>query len=114
MKQLRRLAVETPKDPYRRAQRGLLRSFELSEAEFRELEGQQADHIVVEGDAVLVAQPRGFQVDLHYAFSDRDAFARQFPGMFQRLLAVVPQEEGRIGFPLRLRGAPRPPPLGPA
>jgi len=106
MKQLRRLTVEVPKDPYRRGQRGLLRSFELSEAEFRELEREHADHIVVEGEAVLVAQPRGHQIDLHYAFPDRDAFARQFPAMFQRLVAAVRPDEGPLGFRLKLTDAP--------
>src|SRR3990170_3543139 len=106
MKQLRRLTVEVPKDPYRRAQRGLLRSFELSAAEFRELEREHADHIVVEGAAVLAAQPRGHQIDLHYAFPDRDAFVRLFPTMFGRLVALVDPSEGPLGFRLQLTDAP--------
>jgi mycothiol synthase len=106
MKQPRRLDIATPQDPYRRAQRGLLRHVALSEADFRRMERERPDHIIVEGDAVLIAQPRRHRIDLHYAFPDRDGFARQFPGMLQRLLPAVSQEEAPLGFRLRLTDRP--------
>ncbi len=106
MKQFKRLTVDAPQDVYGRAQRGLLRSVELSEAEFREIERAHADHIAVDGEAVLIAQPRGYQIDLHYAFPDRDTFTRQFPSLFDRIASAVRTDEGPLGFRLKLRDAP--------
>lgn len=102
MKQLRRLDVGATSDPYKKAQRGALRSVELSEEEFRALERARPELIAVEGDAVLVGQPRRERIDLHYAFPDRDAFARQFPGMFERIAVVARQDEAPLGFRFRL------------
>ena len=102
MKQLRRLEVPTPQDPYLKAQRGVLRSMTLSEADFRTLEKERPDLIVVDADAVLIGLPHGPNMELHYAFPDRDAFVRRFPDMFQRLVAAVNQEQTPLGFRFRL------------
>lgn len=106
MKQIKRLTVDAPKDAYGRAQRGLLRSVELSEAEFRALERAHGDHIAVDGEAVLIAQPHGYQIDLHYAFPDRDSFSRQFPPLFARIASAARTDEGALGYRLKLRDAP--------
>lgn len=102
MKQLRRLNVPTPQDPYLKAQRGALRSMTLSEAEFRTLEKERPNLIVAEQDAMLIGLPHGPNIELHYAFPDRDAFVQHFPDMFQRLVAAVDQEQTPLGFRFRL------------
>lgn len=103
MKQLRRLEVTAPQDSYRKLQRGLLRNFQLDEPEFRVLEGKRPELIAVDGDAVLVAQPRdGLIAQVHYAYPGRDAFVRQFPPMFERVISAVRQEEAPLGVRLTL------------
>ena len=102
MKQLRRLDVPTPQDPYLKAQRGVLRSMTLSESDFRTLEKERPDLIVVDEDAVLFGLPHGPGMELHYAFPHRDAFVRRFPDMFLRLVAAVNQEQTPLGFRFRL------------
>ena len=114
MKQLRRLDVPKPQGPYRKAQLGLLRHVDLSEVNFQALEQERPDLIIEEGDAVLIGQPFRRAVSLHYAFPDRDAFARQFPDMFERLLAVpLDQDETPLGFRLTLTDRPSRPYLEP-
>jgi ribosomal-protein-alanine N-acetyltransferase len=103
MRQIKRLSVEAPQGTYALSQRGLLRSVELTEAQVREIEREHGDHIVVDGEAVLIARPRGHEIDLHYAFPDRDAFIRNFPPMFGRIVAVVRPSESPMGYRIRLR-----------
>ena len=102
MKQLRRLSTATTSDPFQIGQHGLVRSFTLSEDAFRAIERERPDHVVVDGDALLTCQPNGVVLNLHYAFPDRDAFARQFPQMLQRLLPAADDEAAPLGFRLRL------------
>lgn len=102
MKQLRRLDVSPTQDTYQRAQRSPLRHIGLSEERFRTIEQERPDQIILGNDAVLIGQPRRGRIDLHYAFPGRDAFARQFPNMLQRLLAIVNQAESPFGFRFRL------------
>ena len=102
MKQLRRLTVPTPQDPFLKAQQGLLRSMTLAEAEFRTLEQEQPDLIVADEEAILIGLPNGPNIELHYAFPDRDAFVRRFPDMFKRLAAAADQEQTPLGFRFRL------------
>ena len=85
MKQLKRLDA-TPSDPYRRARQSRLRHVALSEEAFAELQKSQPDHVVIEDDSLLVAQPYQGAIGLQYAFPNSDQFVRQFPNMFSRLL----------------------------
>lgn len=99
MKQLRRLDVSAPQDTYARAKRCVLRSFDLTGAEFRALQRKRPELVVIDGEALLLALPfRGVAVDLCYAFPGRDAFVQQFSPMFERLLPAVRQEEAPLGF----------------
>ena len=98
MKQLKRLDTAMPADIYRRAQRGLIRHLPLPEADFRALEREHPDRIVVDGDALLIGQPRHGRIDLQYSFPNHDAFLRQFPAMLERLLPAVRQETAPLGL----------------
>ena len=102
MKQLKRLDRATPPDPYRRAQRGLIRHLALAESDFRALEGKRPDCVVVDGDAILIGQPRHGRIDLHYSFPNHDAFLRQFPAMLERLLPAVRHDEAPLGLRFQL------------
>lgn len=102
MKQIKRLDVDSGGDPYRKAQRGALRCWTMSEAAFQTLERERPELVIVDGDAVLVGWPRRQRLDLEYAFRDRDAFARQFPAMFGRLLPALRMEEAPLGIRIRL------------
>ena len=115
MKKLRTIEMPKPQDPYRKAQMGLLRHFTLSEAEFHELERERPRHLVVEGDSVLACSAHdGLTFRLSYAYPDRDAFARLFPAMLQRLLAAgFEQADAPMGFHLTLTDAPSRPYLEP-
>ena len=115
MKKLRPIETPKPQDPYRKAQMGLLRHFDLSEPEFRELERERPRHLVVEGDSVLACSAHdGLTFRLSYAYPDRDAFARLFPAMLQRLLeADLEQADAPMGFRLTLTDAPSRPYLEP-
>ena len=105
MKQLKRLDT-TPQDPYRRALRSGLRSFEMPEDAFRSLERERPERIVREDDALLVAQAINGLLKLHYAFPHSDAFARLFPSMLERLLPSLSADETPFGMRLRLTEAP--------
>jgi ribosomal-protein-alanine N-acetyltransferase len=105
MKQMKRISIEKAPELFARAQRGLLRSVDLTQARLEELERSHPDYIVTEGDALLIADPRGPQIDLHYAFPDRDAFARQFPEMFRRVAVAVTSDDGALGYLLKLRSS---------
>ncbi len=102
MKTIRRIGVEAPIDAYRKAQRGALRRMPLSEAEFRALEAARPECIAVDGDAVLVAEPRTERVDLHYAFPDQASFVSLFPPMLARLTGLFSLDEAPFGMFLRL------------
>jgi ribosomal protein S18 acetylase RimI-like enzyme len=102
MKQLKRIETPAPSGAFRKAQRGLLRHATLTEEAFRKLERAHPELIVEEGDAVLIGEPRRYRVDVHYAFPDRDAFARLFAAMFARLASAAREEEAPLGFRLRL------------
>jgi ribosomal protein S18 acetylase RimI-like enzyme len=102
MKQIRRIGTEAPADAYGKAQRGVLRRMPLVEAAFRELERQRPECIVVDGDAVLVAQPRPGRVDLHYAFPDQASFVSQFPPLLERLTGLFNANDASFGLFFRL------------
>jgi len=102
MKAIRRLSADAPVDAYRKAQRGSLRRMPLSEAEFRVLERERPECIVVEGDAVLVAEPRTDRIDLHYAFPDQAPFSKQFAPMLGRLAPRFTISDAPFGINLRL------------
>lgn len=102
MKQLRRLDAAVAKTPYEKAQRGALRDFGMSKDDLRSLERKRPELVVLDGEAVLAGQVRRRQVELHYAFPDRDEFVKRFPPMFARLLDGVQQSEAPMGFRLRL------------
>jgi len=107
MRQLKRIDLAAPADAYRKAQRGLLRHFGLDETEFRTLERERPELVIVDGEAVLAGRPRdGLVIELGYAYPDRDAFARQFPAMFQRLLQGARQDETPLGFRFTLLDRP--------
>lgn len=109
MKQLKRLDV-IPQDTFRKAQRGTLRSMAIPEADFRALERERPELVVVDGDAVLIGWPCRIagsslstrRLDLHYAFPDRDTFARQFASMFGKLLLGADAQEAPLGIAFRL------------
>ena len=102
MRQLRRLDAPTPNDPFRKAQRGVVRHVALSEQAFRALERERPELIVADGDAVLIGQPYQGALSLQYAFPNRDAFARLFTPLFERLLPAIRQEEAPLGIRFRL------------
>jgi ribosomal-protein-alanine N-acetyltransferase len=107
VKQLRRLDTVVTQDAYRKAQRGALRYLAIPEEDFRRLEQERPELVVVDGDAVLAGWPRpptgaGQRLSLQYAFRDRDSFARQFPPMFERLVPAARSEEAGLGIEFRL------------
>jgi|FLYL01.1.fsa_nt_gi ribosomal protein S18 acetylase RimI-like enzyme len=103
MKTIRRIDGTQSRDPYRRAQRALLRSFELDEATFQSLRKRRPSLVVIDGDAVLAGEPRrGSLMRVHYAFPHRDAFTGKFPSMFGKLAAATNEEDAPLGFALRL------------
>jgi ribosomal protein S18 acetylase RimI-like enzyme len=102
MKQLRRLDAAQASGTYQRVRQGALRHAALSEDEFRRLQRERPQLVIEDAEAVLIGQPFRRMVRLHYAFPGRDAFPRQFPGMLQRLLPAVTQDEAPLGFRFRL------------
>jgi len=100
MKQLRRLDL-APKDPYGRAQKSPLRHIALTRAAFDALQEALPDHIASDTDGVLIAQPYQGAIRLQYAFPNSDAFARNFPALFGRLLPALSAEETPLGIRLR-------------
>lgn len=106
MKPLRRIGLSPPEDAYAKAQRGLLRYLPLSEADFRALERERPNLIVVDGDALLAGQPSVDFLRLHYAFPNRDVFAQRFAAMLARLLPAVRPEDATFGIRLRFTAMP--------
>ncbi len=104
MKQLKRLDV-TPRDPYKRALKQRLRHVALSAEAFEELQRTQPDHVLIEDDGILIAQPYQGMIALQYAFPTSDSFVRLFPDMFKRLLPALTLEEAPMGIRLRLTDA---------
>lgn len=101
MKPLRRLET-TPPDTFHRLQRGVLRYLSLSEDEFRALQDEQPECIVEDGDAVLIARPRSYDIDLDYSFASREDFGRRFPTLFARLLEALRPQTPHISIRFRL------------
>ena len=104
MKQLKRLDV-TPKDPYKRGLKQRLRHIALSQEAFEELQRTQPDHVLIEDDGLLIAQPYQGMIGLQYAFPNSDSFVRLFADMFARLLPVLSLDEAPLGIRLRLTDA---------
>jgi len=86
MKQMRRLEVPERGGLYERAQRSLLRSFWLTREACEWLERERPQLVVAEERGILVGEPSGRQLALHYAFPDADAMRQRFPQMLERLL----------------------------
>jgi ribosomal protein S18 acetylase RimI-like enzyme len=101
MKQLRRLDV-MPKDPYKRALKQPLRHVALSPEAFKDLQSMHADHVLIEDDGILIAQPYQGVIGLQYAFPNSDAFVKTFPPMFARILPALTLEEAPMGMRFRL------------
>jgi ribosomal protein S18 acetylase RimI-like enzyme len=99
MRRLRRLE-STPADTYRKAQRGALRYVSLDVERFRALE--RAGRVIIDGESVLAAEAQAGRIELHYAFASHEAFVRQFPAMFARLLPSLREEQAQWGIRLRL------------
>lgn len=104
MKQLKRLDV-TPRDPYKRALKQHLRHVALSAEAFVELQRTHPDHVLVEDDGLLIAQPYQGMIGLQYAFPNSDSFVRLFADMFARLLPALKLDEAPMGIRLRLTDA---------
>jgi ribosomal protein S18 acetylase RimI-like enzyme len=102
MKQIKRLGTDAPVDAYRKTQRGALRRMPMAESAFRELERERPECIVVDGDAVLIAEPRPGRVDLHYAFPDQASFVLRFPPMLERLARLFDVNDASFGMFVRL------------
>lgn len=102
MKAIKRLGTDAPVDAYRKTQRGALRRVPLTEDEFRDLEHARPKCIVVDDDAVLIAEPRPGRVDLHYAFPDQASFVLRFPPMLERIAALFTLDEAAFGMFFRL------------
>ncbi len=101
MKAIKRLDV-TPRDAYEKALRAPIRFVSMSEAEFRALEVDRPELILDEDAGVLIGRLHDSGLDVEYGFRDRDAFARLFASMFQRLAALVAEDDAPMGFRLRL------------
>jgi ribosomal protein S18 acetylase RimI-like enzyme len=102
VKQIRRLDQNGTKDAYRRLQRGALRYATVDEETFRRIEAERPRLIVSEGEAVVAGVLHSAALDIQYAFPDRDAFARHFPSMLERLLPAVSLTEAPLGVRFRL------------
>ena len=74
----------------------------LTQDEFRALERQRPECIAIDGDAVLIAEPRPDRIDLHYAFPDQAAFSRQFAPLLQQLAPLFTIADAPFGMFLRL------------
>ncbi len=112
MKQLKRLDV-TPRDPYNRGLKQRLRHIALSAEAFEELQRVQPDHVLIEDDGILIAQPYQGMIGLQYAFPNSDCFVRLFPDMFERLLQALTLDEAPMGIRMRLTDAPSRPYVDP-
>jgi len=86
MKQFRRLEVPEKGGLYERAQRSLLRSFWLTRDACERLEQERPQLVVAEERGMVIGEPSGRQLALHYAFPDADAMRQRFPEMLERLL----------------------------
>lgn len=86
MKQTRRLEVPEKGGLYERARRSPLRSFWLTREACESLEREHPQLVVAEERAILIGEPSGRQLALHYAFPDADAVRQRFPQMLDRLL----------------------------
>lgn len=106
MKQLRRMEPKATNDAFAQAQRGLFRNVSITEEAFRALERERPELIAVDGDAVLIAEPRPGLIALHYAFADADAFRGRFPALLARLTPALRAGEAPFGMRFRLTDMP--------
>lgn len=105
LKEMRRLEPRRPDDPFERAARAGLRAFWLSEAQFRRLRAERPDLLVEDEHGILVGEPRG-SLHLHFAFTDKEAFAERFPPMFARLIGGIRPEDAPPGIFVRFADRP--------
>ena len=109
MKQFRRLEIPERGGLYERAQRSLLRSFWLTREACERLERERPQLVVAEDGGIVVGQPSGRQLALHYAFPDADAMRQRFPEMLERLLQGIDRAVFSEGVVVRFADHPNRP-----
>lgn len=102
MNTVRRLGASTPDDTFLKTRRGAIRYIDMTEDAFRALERDNPERIVVDGNAVLVAEQCSGRVELHYAFPDQASFSQQFSPMFARVAGLFSLKDAPFGINLRL------------
>jgi ribosomal-protein-alanine N-acetyltransferase len=102
VRQLRRLEAPEATDTYSRLQQGALRHSEITKDAAGQIEQEHPELIAFDNANIVVAQPNGTFVLLHYAFANRDTFVRSFPALFDRIVPALDASEAPFGIRLRV------------
>jgi hypothetical protein len=106
MVQFRRLDPLANAGPWQRAAKRPVKSFTLTEEQFKRIEEQRPGLIVVDGEATVVGRPYRDFLEVHYAFPDVQDFSNRFNDVFDRCTRASSKQEAPRGVIIRFRDRP--------
>ncbi len=106
MVQLRRLDPLANAAPYQRLLKTPVKSFTLTEAQYKRVKEHRPELMVTEGEAAVIGRPYADRLELHYGFPELETFRARFGDMFARVIAASSKAEAPRGLVLAFRDRP--------
>jgi hypothetical protein len=86
-----------------------VKSFTLTEEQFKRVEERRPELIVIDGEATVVGRPYRDFLEVHYAFPDVQDFTNRFKDVFERCARASSKQEAPRGVVLHFRDRPNRP-----
>jgi hypothetical protein len=106
MVQFRRLDPLANAGPWQRALKRAVKSFTLTEEQYKRIEEQRPSLIVIDGEATAVGRPYRDFLEVHYAFPDVQEFSNRFNEVFDRCTRGSSKQEAPRGVIVHFRDRP--------
>ena len=106
MVQFRRLDPLANAGPWRRALKQPVKSFTLTEEQFKRIEERRPQLIVIDGEATAAGRPYRDFLEVHYAFPEVQEFSNHFNEVFDRCTRGSSKQEAPRGVVIHFRDRP--------
>ncbi len=106
MVQYRRLDPLANAGPWQRAVKRPVKSFTLTEEQFKRIEERRPQLIVSDAEATVAGRPYRDFLEVHYAFPDVQEFSNHFTEVFDRCTRASSKQEAPRGVVVHFRDRP--------
>ncbi|HWC30871.1 MAG TPA: hypothetical protein VG845_12400, partial [Dehalococcoidia bacterium] len=107
--QFRRLDPLANAGPWQRAMKQPVKSFTITQDQFKRVEERRPQLIVVDGEFTVVGRPYRDFLEVHYAFPDVQDFGDHFNAVFDRCTRASNKQEAPRGAIIHFRDRPNRP-----